>query len=158
IAPNTDLDPRVMSRFSLSLLSPVGERRDYAPADREQPRTIREAPTIRRAEPSRTRPCARSSLTRGEPSPILEHLVLRGGTMSIDFENGSRARRARSAALTVAVPLCAVFATSAHAHHGVANFDLNKDIALEGVITSVEFVNPHSWLHFDVTGADGKVT
>jgi len=49
------------------------------------------------------------------------------------------------------------YAAGAGAHHGVANFDLNKDIALEGVITSVEFVNPHSWLHFDVTGADGKV-
>jgi hypothetical protein len=44
------------------------------------------------------------------------------------------------------------------AHHGIANFDLNADIALEGVITSVEFVNPHSWLHFDVTSTDGTVT
>jgi hypothetical protein len=41
------------------------------------------------------------------------------------------------------------------AHHGIANFDLNNDVALEGVITSVEFVNPHSWLHFEVTSADG---
>jgi hypothetical protein len=49
-------------------------------------------------------------------------------------------------------------AGAAHAHHGVANFDLNKDIALEGVITSVEFVNPHSWLHFDARAADGTVT
>jgi len=77
--------------------------------------------------------------------------------MRSDFGR-SRARRARIAALAVTVPLSAALATSAHAHHGVANFDLNKDIALEGVITSVEFVNPHSWLHFDVTAADGKVT
>ena len=42
------------------------------------------------------------------------------------------------------------------AHHGVANFDLNADIALEGVITRVEFINPHSWLHFRVTGANGE--
>jgi hypothetical protein len=41
------------------------------------------------------------------------------------------------------------------AHHGIANFDLNADIALEGVITRVEFINPHSWLHFRVTDADG---
>ncbi|HEY7671056.1 MAG TPA: DUF6152 family protein [Gammaproteobacteria bacterium] len=46
----------------------------------------------------------------------------------------------------------------AHAHHGIANFDLNSDIALEGVITSVEFVNPHSWLNFEVTNADGTTT
>jgi hypothetical protein len=45
-----------------------------------------------------------------------------------------------------------------YAHHGIANFDLNNDVALEGVITSVEFVNPHSWLHFDVTAADGTTT
>jgi hypothetical protein len=46
----------------------------------------------------------------------------------------------------------------AHAHHGVANFDLNKDIELKGTVTRVEFVNPHSWLYLDVTGEDGKVT
>ena len=34
--------------------------------------------------------------------------------------------------------------------------DLNADIALEGVITRVEFINPHSWLHFRVTGANGE--
>ena len=70
----------------------------------------------------------------------------------VGLSNSDRRRRASLAAWL----LCA-FGGSAHAHHGVANFDLNKDIALEGVITSVEFVNPHSWLHFDVTGADGKV-
>jgi hypothetical protein len=54
--------------------------------------------------------------------------------------------------------VCFALAGSAHAHHGTANFDLNNDVALEGVITSVEFVNPHSWLHFDVTAADGTTT
>jgi hypothetical protein len=54
--------------------------------------------------------------------------------------------------------VCFALAGSAHAHHGIANFDLNNDVALEGVITSVEFVNPHSWLHFDVTAADGTTT
>lgn len=46
----------------------------------------------------------------------------------------------------------------AQAHHGVANFDLNKDIELTGKITRVRLINPHSWLHFDVTNADGSVT
>jgi len=67
-------------------------------------------------------------------------------------------KRGRRVAERVAFPLCLTIAGAAHAHHGVANFDLNKDIALEGVITSVEFVNPHSWLHFDVRAADGTVT
>jgi hypothetical protein len=75
--------------------------------------------------------------------------------MRFVFGSGVGWRHVRVAALAVAVGTSV--ATAAHAHHGVANFDLNKDIALEGVITSVEFVNPHSWLHFDVTAADGKV-
>ena len=50
---------------------------------------------------------------------------------------------------------CAAAAHAAHAHHGIANFDLNKDIALEGVVTKVDFMNPHSWLYFDVANADG---
>ena len=49
-------------------------------------------------------------------------------------------------------------AATAHAHHGIANFDLNADIALTGVVTSVDFVNPHSWLHLEVANADGSVT
>lgn len=72
---------------------------------------------------------------------------------------GSRSGRSASTiAARGAVPLCLAIASAAHAHHGVANFDLNKDVAFEGVITSVEFVNPHSWLHFDVRAADGTVT
>jgi hypothetical protein len=59
---------------------------------------------------------------------------------------------------TCAALACFALAGAAHAHHGIANFDLNNDVALEGVITSVEFVNPHSWLHFDVTAADGTTT
>ena len=50
-----------------------------------------------------------------------------------------------------------VVATAASAHHGFGTFAMDEDIALEGVITKFDFVNPHSWVHFDVTGADGKV-
>ncbi len=44
------------------------------------------------------------------------------------------------------------------AHHGIANFDLNKDLQLTGIVTGVEFLNPHSWLYLDVTNTDGKIT
>jgi hypothetical protein len=54
--------------------------------------------------------------------------------------------------------VCLAQASLAHAHHGLTNFDLNKNIALEGIITRVEFINPHSWLQLDVTNADGTVT
>ncbi len=50
---------------------------------------------------------------------------------------------------------CSTFAA---AHHGIANFDLNKDIEVAGVVTEIDFINPHSWVYIDVTNADGSVT
>jgi hypothetical protein len=47
---------------------------------------------------------------------------------------------------------------SASAHHGIANFDLNSDIEVSGVVTEIDFINPHSWVYIDVTEADGSVT
>jgi hypothetical protein len=47
---------------------------------------------------------------------------------------------------------------AASAHHGIINFDMNREVDVTGVVTRLAFVNPHSWLHFDVTGPDGQVT
>lgn len=45
------------------------------------------------------------------------------------------------------------------AHHAfAAEFDAKKPIHLEGVVSKVELINPHSWIHVDVKEADGKVT
>jgi hypothetical protein len=47
-------------------------------------------------------------------------------------------------------------ASTAFAHHGIANFDLNQDIAIEGTVARLAFVNPHSWIYVDTVGPDGK--
>ena len=55
------------------------------------------------------------------------------------------------------VVICAL--APAMAHHSVtAQFDVNKTVEVEGVLTKVEWINPHGYFVFDVTGADGKVT
>jgi hypothetical protein len=45
------------------------------------------------------------------------------------------------------------------AHHAFgAEFDIDRPITLKGMVTKMEWVNPHSWIHLDVKDADGKVT
>ena len=44
------------------------------------------------------------------------------------------------------------------AHHSFsAEFDASQTVTLEGKVVKLEMVNPHSWLHFDVTKPDGTV-
>lgn len=44
------------------------------------------------------------------------------------------------------------------AHHAfAAEFDAARPVKLQGTVTKWELVNPHSWIHLDVKGPDGKV-
>ncbi|HEV3332229.1 MAG TPA: DUF6152 family protein [Bryobacteraceae bacterium] len=46
----------------------------------------------------------------------------------------------------------------AFAHHAFqAEYDDKKPIHLAGKVTEMEWINPHSWIHVDVTMPDGKV-
>ena len=43
------------------------------------------------------------------------------------------------------------------AHHAfTAEFDATKPLKLEGPITEVEWINPHTWIHIQNKGAGGK--
>jgi len=45
------------------------------------------------------------------------------------------------------------------AHHSfAAEYDDTKPIKVTGVVTKVEWQNPHVWFYVDVKGDDGKVT
>src|SRR5580704_13852478 len=56
--------------------------------------------------------------------------------------------------VTAAVLLAAA---PAWAHHAfAAEFDAKHPVHLEGVVTKVELINPHAWIHVEVKDADGK--
>jgi uncharacterized protein DUF6152 len=45
------------------------------------------------------------------------------------------------------------------AHHAVAaQYDMQKPIEITGALKKMEFINPHSMLHLEVTNADGTKT
>jgi len=50
-------------------------------------------------------------------------------------------------------------ATYAFPHHSIgAYYDISKGMSLTGAVTSIEWTNPHTFVHIDVTDEHGVVT
>ncbi len=62
----------------------------------------------------------------------------------------------RTASLTLVLAL--VCAAAPAAHHSVpGQFDTSKPMTLKGVISDIDWVNPHIYIHLDVKDANGTV-
>jgi len=64
-------------------------------------------------------------------------------------------RLSRLVIVICAALLPGVAAVSAH-HSFAAEFDANAPVQLRGTVVKVEWINPHTWIHIDVKGSDGK--
>jgi hypothetical protein len=61
--------------------------------------------------------------------------------------------------LGIGAALVLLVSGRAAAHHAfAAEFDSGKPLDVTGIVTKARWVNPHSWLYFDVKNPDGTVT
>lgn len=61
-------------------------------------------------------------------------------------------------AVAVTFAVTSMFCSALSAHHSFsAEFDSDKPIRLTGVVTKLEWTNPHAWFYIDVKDESGKV-
>ena len=60
-------------------------------------------------------------------------------------------------AMLVAVALSSAASVSLAAHHSfAAEFDAKQPVLFKGTVTRMEWINPHVWIHMNVTQPNGK--
>ncbi len=65
----------------------------------------------------------------------------------------------RSQALLIFAVAFGLSSPHLSAHHSfAAEYAADQPLTIKGAVNHVDWVNPHSWVHVDVTGPDGKVT
>src|SRR5262245_33024123 len=66
-------------------------------------------------------------------------------------------RRIVMGLMIVAALIAATVPLMAH-HSFAAEFDSNKQVKLTGVVTKIDWTNPHVWFYLDVKDEAGKIT
>jgi hypothetical protein len=60
-------------------------------------------------------------------------------------------------AMIVAITLASVASVPLAAHHSfAAEFDAKQPVLFKGTVTKMEWINPHVWIHMNVTQPNGK--
>src|SRR5690606_41842747 len=62
----------------------------------------------------------------------------------------------KKAPRSCSLALLSVLALPAAAHHSPAQFDLSRDVILEGTIKDFSWRNPHAYFDLNVAGPDGQ--
>jgi hypothetical protein len=75
----------------------------------------------------------------------------------VEGSGGDAMTRVIHAVIAASLLTAPALVERADAHHGAGLYEMRKKVELAGKLTRVDFVNPHTYVYFDVVGPDGKV-
>ncbi len=61
-----------------------------------------------------------------------------------------------SRVLGIAVASALALAVPAWAHHSHVHYEKGETITVSGIVTEIQWINPHTWFFITVTGEDGQ--